>query len=176
MCPNTFILYKYLLVIENAVFAHPAKELKKRYLHLSISFVCILPSLITSYTFSGRPRVEVHLGDKKRLLHSPYFNLMREVRIANQVQYFNYLRMTPSIFEELCGMVGPFIQRQDTNMRKAITVGNDTSENIIMFTVTLCNCALQVNDWLSRFECWLLGRASIHSLSNSELVFPPARK
>ena len=50
---------------------------------------------------------------------------MREAALHDQAVYFNYTRMTPTLFEELCEKVGPHIHREDTRFRKAITVGTE---------------------------------------------------
>ena len=40
-----------------------------------------------------------------------------------QQSFFNYLRMEPVMFDELVQRMGPRIEKQDTNMRKALLTG-----------------------------------------------------
>lgn len=63
------------------------------------------------------------LGYENRVRHSPFYNLMREAAVSQRSAYFAYLRMTPTIFEELCSKVGPHVHRDDSRFRKSITVG-----------------------------------------------------
>ena len=57
-------------------------------------------------------------GDR-RLLYGHYDNLMTEMRVEDPYSYFNFLRMSPQMFEELLVRLTPRIQKQDTNYRKA---------------------------------------------------------
>jgi len=47
---------------------------------------------------------------------------MEELRVEDP-QSFNYLRMEPTMFDELVQGVRPRIEKQDTNMRKALPTG-----------------------------------------------------
>jgi len=44
---------------------------------------------------------------------------VEELRVEDP-QSFNYLRMEPAMFDELVQRVGPMIENQATNMRKAL--------------------------------------------------------
>ncbi|MFO0089384.1 MAG: hypothetical protein ACK518_00975 [bacterium] len=57
--------------------------------------------------------------------YSPYFNLLREAALHDTALYFNYTRMSPTVFEELSLMIGPSISHEDTRFRKSISVGKD---------------------------------------------------
>lgn len=68
----------------------------------------------------------------------------------------NYLRMTPERFEELVGLVRPYIERMDTKLRKAITVGTPWVNiklysyyfmaNTVIQLIFFYNVPLQVKD------------------------------
>lgn len=40
-----------------------------------------------------------------------FYNLIEEMRLTDTEKYYNYLRMTPSHFEELLALVGPDINK-----------------------------------------------------------------
>jgi hypothetical protein len=61
-------------------------------------------------------------GDR-RLLFGHFDNLMSELRVEDPYSYFNFLRMSAAMFEELLARVTPRIQKQDTNYRKAHSAG-----------------------------------------------------
>ena len=46
--------------------------------------------------------------------------LITEMKLFDHNMFFNYFRMRPSTFEELLQIIGPSIQKKDTNFRKAI--------------------------------------------------------
>ncbi|KAJ8937719.1 hypothetical protein NQ318_015462 [Aromia moschata] len=47
---------------------------------------------------------------------------MSELRIEDPAQFSNFLRMRPAEFEKLACKIGPFVAKQDTKFRKAISV------------------------------------------------------
>ena len=61
-------------------------------------------------------------GDR-RLLFGHFDNLMSELRVEDPYSYFNFLRMSAAMFEELLTRLTPRIQKQDTNYRKAHSPG-----------------------------------------------------
>jgi len=61
-------------------------------------------------------------GDR-RLLFGHFDNLMAELRVEDPYSYFNFLRMSAQMFEELLTRLTPRIQKQDTNWRKAHSPG-----------------------------------------------------
>ena len=48
-------------------------------------------------------------------------NLIKELELFSPLDYKNYLRMCPSTFCELSELITPLVQREDTNMREAIS-------------------------------------------------------
>jgi hypothetical protein len=48
-------------------------------------------------------------------------NLIKELELSSPLDYNKYLRMCPSTFGVLLELVTPLVQREDTNMRKAIS-------------------------------------------------------
>jgi len=48
-------------------------------------------------------------------------NLIKELELSSPLDYKNYLRMCPSTFGELLELITPLVQREDTNMREAIS-------------------------------------------------------
>ena len=49
--------------------------------------------------------------------------LMEELRVEDPQSFFNYLRMESAMFDELVQRVGPRIEKQDTNISKALPTG-----------------------------------------------------
>ncbi|XP_067215723.1 uncharacterized protein [Linepithema humile] len=49
-----------------------------------------------------------------------WHNLVSEMILQDDETYFNYMRMTPSMFEYLLSKVGPIITKMETNWRKPI--------------------------------------------------------
>ena len=47
--------------------------------------------------------------------------LLNELRLEDKKSSFNFLRMNHSSFQELSALCTPFISKQDTTMRKAIS-------------------------------------------------------
>ena len=63
------------------------------------------------------------LQTERRLLYGHYDRLMEELRQEDQQSFFNFIRMPPEMFDELLNRVGPRIQLQDTNFRRALEPG-----------------------------------------------------
>ena len=57
---------------------------------------------------------------KKRTKFGVYDTLLREFRLEEEDDYFNFLRMTPTTFDSLLHLVEDDIRKQDTVMRDAI--------------------------------------------------------
>lgn len=45
---------------------------------------------------------------------------MHEMKLENDEMFFNYMRMTPNMFDNLLSKVGPLIQKAETNWRTPI--------------------------------------------------------
>jgi len=60
------------------------------------------------------------LAEERKRLYAHYARLMEELRVEDLQPFFNYLGMEPAMFDELVQRVGPKIEKQDTNMRKAL--------------------------------------------------------
>jgi hypothetical protein len=52
-----------------------------------------------------------------------YDTLLSELRVQDRGCFLNFLRVTPALFDEMVVKVTPYIKRQDTCMRKAISPG-----------------------------------------------------
>lgn len=52
-----------------------------------------------------------------------YNTLMSELRVEDQDSFLNFLRMSPGVFDELVEKVTPYIKRENTTFRKAISPG-----------------------------------------------------
>lgn len=57
---------------------------------------------------------------RQRSIYS-VINLLRELRTHEPDNFRNYLKMDPETFCELLTLVAPYIQKQDTVMRKSIS-------------------------------------------------------
>lgn len=53
--------------------------------------------------------------------YGAYHQLINELRLSDQISYWNFLRMDESSFESLLILVTPLIRKKDTNMRQAIS-------------------------------------------------------
>lgn len=58
---------------------------------------------------------------KNWLLKRDHLNLLSEIRTTEDDDYQNYYRMKDACFESLLLLVTPYLKKQDTCMRKAIT-------------------------------------------------------
>ena len=63
------------------------------------------------------------LQTERKLLYGHYDRLMEELRQEDQQSFSNFIRMPPEMFDELLNRVGPRIQLQDTNIRRALEPG-----------------------------------------------------
>lgn len=73
-----------------------------------------------------RPRtswVRTWLTPERRLAVGHYHQLMQELRLDDQASFYNFLRITPPMFDELLQRILPLIEKQDTNYRKALEPG-----------------------------------------------------
>ena len=72
-----------------------------------------------------RPRwwVRPWSTQQRRLSFGHWDNLLRELRAEDAESYFNYLRMTPELFEEILHRIEPAISRQNTRWRESIPAG-----------------------------------------------------
>lgn len=59
----------------------------------------------------------------RRSSYGAYDTLMKELREEDQQSFINFLRLKPVMFDDLLQLVTPYIQRQDTQFRKAISPG-----------------------------------------------------
>jgi len=57
---------------------------------------------------------------KQRPKFGVYDTLLREFRLESEADYFNFLRMSPNVFDHLLELVQTDITKQDTVMREAI--------------------------------------------------------
>lgn len=57
----------------------------------------------------------------QRREHYTHLNLLKEIREEEKDDFANYYRMKDACYDQLLQMVKPYLTRQDTNMRKAIT-------------------------------------------------------
>ena len=57
---------------------------------------------------------------KKRQTFGVCDTLLREFRLENEEDYFNFLRMSPDVFDSLYGLVKEELTKQNTVMREAI--------------------------------------------------------
>lgn len=60
---------------------------------------------------------------QRRQLYGAYDALSRELRMEDPSQLRNFIRMSAEDFEELSSWIALIVQKKDTNMREAISVG-----------------------------------------------------
>lgn len=56
-----------------------------------------------------------------------YLNLLKELEIEDSCAYRNFMRMSKNDFDYLLNLVAPYITKQDTDMRKAISAAEKLS-------------------------------------------------
>ena len=66
-------------------------------------------------------------SQSERDQHSWYNTIMKEGALSDHYTYRNFTRMTPTLFEQLAIKLAPLIYRQDTKLRRAISVGMNFS-------------------------------------------------
>ena len=110
MDPNIIlmIIMKYLMQARDAP-ARYAEIMKKKaiamfYLYLQYKKIQNDKNIRTIWV---RP-----IFTERRLLQGASDNLLVEMRLQDPEKYFNYLRMSPTIFNELLNIVGPLITKQ----------------------------------------------------------------
>ncbi|KMQ85549.1 nuclease harbi1-like protein [Lasius niger] len=69
--------------------------------------------------------------ERRRLLQGASDNLLVEMRLTDPEKYFNYLRMSPTIFTELFNIVGPLIEKQNV-VRKPILARTRLEEKVLI--------------------------------------------
>ena len=57
---------------------------------------------------------------QERLQKGEFHLLVQDMKLFDHRYFFQYFRMTPSVFEKLLHLVGPFLTRKSTNMRDPI--------------------------------------------------------
>ena len=62
------------------------------------------------------------------------YQLMEELGPDNHWSFYNFLRITPAVFDELRQHITPFITKEDTNYRKTI-------EPVMKLAITLRHLA-----------------------------------
>jgi hypothetical protein len=73
------------------------------------------------YTGSGKGVFGQKNGEKRKSVFG-HGNLIKELELYSPLDYKNSLRMCPSTFGELLELITPLVQREDTNMREAISL------------------------------------------------------
>ena len=59
----------------------------------------------------------------RRPIFGTYHTLLRELEEEDLYSYKNYVRLLPRNFALICEMIDPYVRKEDTNWRKAISVG-----------------------------------------------------
>lgn len=91
----------------------------KRKLKVQIIKMFILCKGILNKTKCRSQWVRYIFMEERRFLQGASDNLLVELESYDKEKYINYLRMTPELFNELLGIVGPRIQKKST-VRKCI--------------------------------------------------------
>lgn len=84
---------------------------------LSIATTLVVAGIVNKKKRKREKWCKAWLLKRASLSHVP---LMDELR-AETTDWFNYLRMSESTYLELLGLVTPYIEKQDTCMRQAIS-------------------------------------------------------
>jgi len=67
--------------------------------------------------------VKYWLKPERRLAVGHYHQLMEELRLDDQESFYNFLRITPLMFDELLERIIPFIEKRNTRFRQALEPG-----------------------------------------------------
>ena len=59
----------------------------------------------------------------RRLQFGHYDQLLRELRMTDNLSFVNYMRMEPLMFDEFLNRVSAKVQKSDTHFRKALEPG-----------------------------------------------------
>ena len=73
-------------------------------------------------TLRQRRAIWIHDTIGKRRQLGEYHRLVNELR-GDSFRFKMYFRMTPTVFDQLLALVGPTIQKTNTNYRKSIDPG-----------------------------------------------------
>ncbi|XP_072275288.1 uncharacterized protein [Pyxicephalus adspersus] len=84
----------------------------------ALALMCLLSAEEEDIEKKRRMWCKDWLLDRDNISHE---NLLSELRHSFPDDYKNYLRMSDVCFQQLLSAVGPFLQKQDTFMRKSIT-------------------------------------------------------
>lgn len=66
-------------------------------------------------------RYWVHPILQQRQQQGDWHNLIQEMRFQNDGTFFNYMRMTPAMFDNILAKIGPKITKLETNWRSPIS-------------------------------------------------------
>ena len=80
-------------------------------------------------------KVWVHNLNVNRADVGQYHTIIDQLRL-DEAKFFSYFRMSQNSFDELLGMVTPYIKKEDTNMRKAIC----PEQRLAITKVNKCFC------------------------------------
>lgn len=88
-------------------------------------YVCILCAVILRRRMGRnrqRPRrIWCRSWLQRRRTRSCYNTLVQELEVEDTNEYKNFMRMTKQTFDTLLEKVRPYIEKQDTHMRKSIS-------------------------------------------------------
>ena len=71
-----------------------------------------------------RPRTcWVRPKSDRRIAVGHYHQVMEELCLDDKESFYNFLRITPPMFDDLLERITPFIEKEDTNYRKALEPG-----------------------------------------------------
>ena len=129
-----------------------------------------------------RPRtcwVRNWLKLERRLAIGHYHQLMEELRLDDQESFYNFLRITPPMFDELLERITPFIGKEDTNYRKALEPGMKLAITLRHLATGDSYASLQYDFRVARNTISLLVRevcdALVMELKNEVITCPVDR-
>ena len=110
---------------------------------------------------------------KKRDEYS-HMTLLKELKENNPNDFRNYLRMSDEIFRELHITIAPFIQKQDTKLRKAISNYYNILLKILKIYILLkiCHISPSTGHTLSDNICWRVRNSNMMEDQNERSDMP----
>ena len=116
------------------------------------------------------------LTPERRLAVGHYHQLMEELRLDDQEAFYNFLRITPPMFDELLQRIIPYISRKDTNYRKALEPGMKLAITLRHLATGDTYATLQFDFRVARTTIGLLVKevcnALVTELRNEVITFP----
>ena len=103
---------------------------------VSLCVIIIASAILRIKRDRRRPRVWARSWIRRRARYGAHHSLINELSSEDPKGFRNFVRMDVNDFEELLTKVTPYIERNDTNMREAISVSEKRLSLTLRFLAT----------------------------------------